>query len=179
MGFRAMGNLRIRRARPTDLDVLIRELGQRRVFDDRISRQKRGLGMLLTAWRGVRPIGVLYLWLEDAEEPELRRHIRGTPILNHLEIHPDFRGGGTGTKLIKGAERRLRMLGFDEVALAVEVTNRRAARLYARLGYREWPHSTVRCYSPTDGDSQGAVEICWIMVKPLHGEGQVELPQLQ
>ena len=174
-----MGNLRIRRARPTDLEVLIRELGQGRFFDDRISRQKRGLGMLLTAWLGARPIGVLYLWLEKAEEAELRQHIPGTPILNHLEIHPDHRGGGTGTKLIKAAERRLRMLGFGEVALAVEITNRRAARLYARLGYREWPHSTVRCYSLTDGDSQGAVEICWIMVKTLNGEGQVVAPQLQ
>jgi len=174
-----MGNLRIRRARVSDLEILIREFGQRRIFDDRISRQKRGLGMLLTAWRGARPVGVLYLWVEEAEEPELRQHIPGTPILNHLEIHTEHRGGGMGTKLIKAAERRLRMLGFDQVALAVEVTNRRAARLYARLGYREWPHSTVRCYSLTDGDGQRAVEVCWIMIKPLHGEGQVELPQPQ
>jgi len=174
-----MGNLRIRRARVSDLEILVREFDQRRVLDDRISRQKRGLGMLLTAWRGARPVGVLYLWLEEAEEPELRQHIPGTPILNHLEIHTEHRGGGMGTKLIKAAERRLRMLGFDQVALAVEVTNQRAERLYARLGYREWPHSTVRCYSLTDSHGQRAVEICRIMVKALHGEGQVELSQLQ
>jgi GNAT superfamily N-acetyltransferase len=167
-----VGTLHIRRARPTDLDVLIRELGQRRFFTDRLARQSAGRGMLLTAWRGARPIGVLYLWLEPAEEAELRTHLPGTPILNHLEIHADHRGGGTGTKLMRAAERRLRKLGFGQVALAVEVTNKRAARLYARLGYVDWPYPTIRCYSLTDG-ARRAVEICRIMVKPL-GQGQVE-----
>lgn len=162
-----MGNLHIRRARPADLEVLIRELGQRGFFDDRMARQHKRLGMLLTAWDGIRPIGVVYLWLEDAEEVELREHLPDTPILNHLEIHPDHRGGGTGTKLIKAAERRLRKLGFERVALAVEVTNRRAARLYKRLGYEEWPHPYVRCYSLTDSHGERYVEVCRIMVKVL------------
>jgi GNAT superfamily N-acetyltransferase len=162
-----MGNLHIRRARPADLEVLVRELGQRRFFNDRISRQNKRLGMLLTAWRGVRPIGVVYLWLEDAEEAELREHLPDTPILNHLEIHPDHRGRGTGTKLINAAERRLRKLGFHQVALAVEVTNRRATRLYRRHGFEEWPHPTVRCYSLTDSNGERRVEICQIMVKTL------------
>jgi ribosomal protein S18 acetylase RimI-like enzyme len=164
-----VGNLHIRRARPADLDVLIRELGQRRFFDDRISRQRRRLGTLLTAWRAGFPVGVIYLWLERAEEAELREHLPGVPILTHLEVHPDHRGDGTGTRLIEAAERRLRRLGFDQVALAVEVTNERAARLYERLGYGEWPHSTVRCYSLTDGNGR-AVEICRIMVKRLLGQ---------
>jgi GNAT superfamily N-acetyltransferase len=162
-----MDNPYIRRARPADLDVLIQELGQRQVLDDRVSRQNKGLGMLLTAWRGLRPVGVIYLWLEDAEEPELREHLPGTPILNHLEIHPDHRGHGTGTKLVMAAERRLRKLGFHQVALAVEVDNRRAARLYQRLGYQEWPHSTIKCYSLTDGDGERHVEVCCVMVKAL------------
>jgi len=165
-----MGNLHIRRARPTEYDVLIQELGQRRFIADRFSRQATGLGMLLVAWRGTRPIGIIYLWLEDAEEAELRERLPGTPILSHLEIHRDHRGSGTGTKLITAAERRLHKLGFEQVALAVEVTNRRAARLYIRLGYREWPHPTVKCYSLTDGRGQRHAEICRIMVKPLHAE---------
>ena len=162
-----MGNLRIRRARRSDLAVLIRELGQRRFFDDRLARQSRGDGMLLTAWRGAWPIGVIYLWLEDAEEAEIRDHLPGTPILNHLEIHADHRGGGMGTKLITAAERRLRKLGFDQVALAVEVTNPRAAKLYERLGYLDWPHPTITCYSLTDGSGRREVEICRILVKLL------------
>jgi ribosomal protein S18 acetylase RimI-like enzyme len=162
-----MGNLRIRRARPADLDVLIKGLGQRGFFDDRFSRQSKRLGMLLIAWRDVRPIGVVYLWLEDAAEAELREHLPDTPILNHLEIHPDHRGGGTGTKLIRAAERRLRKLGFQQVALAVEITNQRATLLYRRLGYEEWPHPNVECYSLTDGGGVRRVEVCRIMVKTL------------
>jgi GNAT superfamily N-acetyltransferase len=162
-----MGNLQIRRARPADLEVLIRELGQRVFFDDRMSRQHKNLGMLLVAWLDDRPIGVIYLWLEEAEEAELREHLPGTPILNHLEIHPDHRGQGIGTMLLDAAERRLRMLGFCQVALAVEETQQRVARLYKRLDYEDWPHPTVRCYSLTDGGRERRVEICRIMVKEL------------
>jgi ribosomal protein S18 acetylase RimI-like enzyme len=162
-----MGNLHIRRARPADLERLVRELGQRRFFADRFARQAGRSGTLLTAWRGNRPVGVIYLWLEEAEEDELRARLPGTPILNHLEIHADHRGRGIGTRLITAAERRLRMLGFAEVALAVEVTNERAARLYKRLGYDDWPYPEVRCYSLTDGKGERHVEICRIMVKPL------------
>ena len=162
-----MGNLRIRRARPADLDVLVREFGQPEFFADRFARQADRRGTLLTAWRGNRPVGVLYLWFEEAEEDEIREHLPKTPILNHLEIHPDHRGRGIGTRLINAAERRLRVLGFREVLLAVEITNGRAARLYKRLGYDDWPHPAVRCYSLTDSKGERHVEICRIMVKPL------------
>jgi GNAT superfamily N-acetyltransferase len=162
-----MDNLHVRRARPEDLEVLVRDLGERQFFDDRFDRQNKHLGMLLTAWRGVRPIGDIYLWLEDAEEAELREHLPGVPILNHLEVHPDHRGQGTGTKLLEAAERRLRMLGFGKVALAVEVDNERAIQLYRRFGYAEWPHPFVRCYSLTDSAGIRRVEICRIMVKLL------------
>lgn len=162
-----MGDLRIRRARAADLDAIDGELGQRRFFADRLARQHERLGMLLTAWLDARPIGVIYLWLEAAEEPELREHLPGTPILTHLEIHPRHRGRGHGSLLIAAAERRLRMLGHERVTLAVEIGNRRAEQLYIRLGYVEWPHSTVKCYSLTDGNGQRDVETCLIMVKGL------------
>lgn len=162
-----MDDLRIRRARAAEYDVLVDELGQRRFFDDRFPRQDRQLGILLAAWRDDHPIGVIYLWLEDAEEPELREHLPGTPILTHLEIHPDHRGGGAGTALIQAAERRLRMLGFKQVALAVEIDNDGAARLYKRLGYEDWPHDTIECLSLTDGSGERSIEICQIMVRRL------------
>jgi GNAT superfamily N-acetyltransferase len=174
-----VGTLHIRRARQADLDILVRELGQRRFFADRIDRQSTGRGMLLTAWHDADPIGVLYLWLEPAEEAELRSRLPGTPILNHLEIHADHRGGGMGTKLMQAAERRLRKLGFGQVALAVEVTNDRAAALYTRLGYADWPYPTIRCYSLTDG-ARRAEEICRIMIKPLgHEQAEARLGQAE
>ena len=162
-----MDDLLIRRTRSADLPILIQELGQRRWFDDHFCRQTKGLGMMLAGWRDIRPVGVIYLWLDEAEEPELREHLPGTPILTHLEIHPDHRGNGAGSALIEAGERRLRLLGFTQVALAVEIDNEGAVRLYERLGYEEWPHGVVKCFSPTDGNGEGQIEICKVMTRKL------------
>jgi GNAT superfamily N-acetyltransferase len=162
-----MGSLQIRRARRGDLAVLPAELGPPYYFLDRFDRQEQGLGALLVAWRDDRPIGVLYIWLEPAEEPEIREHLPGTPLLTHLEIHTRHRKQGTGTKLLEDAERRLRLLGHRRVALAVEENNNHAARLYTRLGYEEWPHPTVKCYAIADKEGNLEIEFCRVLVKTL------------
>jgi GNAT superfamily N-acetyltransferase len=164
-----MLDLHIRPARSTDLAALTGELGQGPYFVDRLSRQQAGRGLLLTAWRDDHPIGDVYLWLEPAEEPEIREHLPDTPLLTHLEIHADHRNQGTGTKLMLAAEQELVALGHEQVALGVEVTNVAAAMLYLRLGYREWPHPPVRCYALADGKGTRRIEICRIMVKRLAG----------
>ncbi|MCT2581538.1 GNAT family N-acetyltransferase [Actinophytocola gossypii] len=162
-----MHTLLIRTARPAELALLVRELGDRPFFVDRFARQGDGRGLLLVAWSDDRPVGVVYLWWEPAEEPELRLHLPGTPLLTHLEVHADHRARGTGSALIAAAERELVRRGHTAVALAVEVGNDGAARLYRRLGYAEWDQPPIRCYSLTDGNGQRAVEICRILVKPL------------
>ncbi|HEX2130330.1 MAG TPA: GNAT family N-acetyltransferase [Actinophytocola sp.] len=162
-----MRTLQIRVARSAELATLTRELGQRPFFLDRLARQEDGRGLLLVAWHGDRPVGVVYLWWEPAEEPELRLHLPGTPLLTHLEVHADHRARGMGSALIEAAERELVRRGHAAVALAVEVTNDRAARLYRRLGYADWDQPPIRCYSLTDGNGQREVEICRILVKPL------------
>lgn len=164
-----MRDLTIRPARPDDLTSLIQRLGQARFFADRLDRQTDQRGVLLTAWRAGLVIGDVYLWLEPAEEPEIREHLPGTPLVTHLEIHPEHRRQGVGTSLIGAAEQLLTVAGHDQVALAVEVTNRAAAKLYTRLGYQEWPHPPVKCYSPGDDNGHRRVEICNVMVKPLAG----------
>lgn len=166
-----MGNLQIREARHEDLAVLPRELGPRHYFADRLGRQDERLGVLLIAWRDGRPIGVVYLWLEPAEEPEIREHLPDTPLLTHLEIHQNHRKQGTGTTLLKAAERRLTKLGHDRVALAVVEGNTRAAKLYTRLGYEEWPHPAVKCYAMSDDDGELEIEFCRVLVKTLVREG--------
>jgi GNAT superfamily N-acetyltransferase len=164
-----MRDLTIRPARPEDLTSLIRRLGQGRFFADRLARQRDERGVLLTAWHGGTVIGDVYLWLEPAEEPEIRTFLPGVPLVTHLEIHRDHRCLGAGTRLIRAAEQWLTRLGHAEVALAVEVNNRAAARLYTRLGYREWPHPPVTCYSPGDLNGHRRVELCFVMVKKLSG----------
>ncbi|KOV88359.1 GNAT family N-acetyltransferase [Nocardia sp. NRRL S-836] len=162
-----MRDVTIRPARPEDLGSLAGRLGQDRFFADRLDRQSESRGVLLTAWRGGLVIGDVYLWLEPAEEPEIRRYLPETPLVTHLEIHRDHRRQGVGTSLIGAAERLLADRGHDEVALAVEIGNTAAAKLYTRLGYRDWGHSAVKCYSLADENGHRDVEICDVMVKAL------------
>lgn len=162
-----MSALGIRPAEPTDLAALTEELGQRPFFTDRLARQADGRGVLLTAWLNNRPIGDAYLWLEPAEEEPIREYLPETPLLTHVEIHPHHRRQGHGTALITTAERELVNLRYRRVALAVEQYNLDATRLYHRLGYREWAHSTVECHSFADGTGLDEAETCRIMVKRL------------
>lgn len=162
-----MRGLSIRPARPEDLPSLAQRLDQREYFADRLDRQADGRGVLLTAWQGELVIGDVYLWLEPAEEPEIRTHLPGTPLVTHLEIHPALRGNGVGTRLIHASEQLLAERGFEDVALAVEVGNARAEQLYTRLGFREWPHELVKCYSSVDGNGHREAETCKVLVKQL------------
>jgi GNAT superfamily N-acetyltransferase len=159
--------LTIRRA--GDLASLTRRFGQRRFFADRLSRQDAGRGVLLTAWHENVMVGDVYLWLEPAEEPEIEQNLKGVPLVTHLEVHPDHRRKGFGTLILGAAEWLLASWGYSEVALAVEVTNTEAERLYVRLRYENWSHPRVICYSPADRDGHRLPEICNVMVKHLSG----------
>ncbi len=162
--------LLVERADPDGEDVerLIHELGQRDFFQDRIARQKAGNGVLLIAWSSDHPIGDAYLWMEPAEEPDIRRHLPDVPLLTHVEVREDLRCLGVGTTLIAAAEREVIVRGYRRVALAVEESNERAARLYERCGYRDWGHSRVHCFAYDDGSGKSRpVEICRVLVKNL------------
>ncbi|MFL6141527.1 MAG: GNAT family N-acetyltransferase [Labedaea sp.] len=163
-----MRDLEVRPARLADLEALVGALGQQQFFIDRLARQNSGRGILLTAWKGARAQGDVYLRLEPAEEPEIRMLLPGVPFLTHLEVVPRYQNRGIGTQLITAAERHLHRLGHDQVALAVEITNLDAARLYKRLGYTHWNHNPVVCYARLDDDRLSVrAEICDVLVKQL------------
>jgi GNAT superfamily N-acetyltransferase len=162
-----MQRTHIRTADDEDLAALVAHLGQRDYFADRLARQAKNLGVLLTAWRGTRPIGDVYLWLEPAEEPEIRDRLPGIPLLTHLEVHRDHRDHGLGTALISAAERELAGRGHDRVALAVERTNDDVARFYDHRGFTEWPFGLVPCLTHPENGELRKVEICRILVKAL------------
>lgn len=169
-----MSDVEIRPAQAADLVVLVDAFGDEDFFADRIARQRAGRGVLLTAWADSVPIGDVYLWLEPADEPEVRQHLPGVPLLNHVEVHPDHRNQGIGTELVWAAERMLAERGYDQVALAVRIDNIDAYRLYARLGYRVWPHPPVECLYEVrlpDGSRKRCPEICYMLVKPLADTG--------
>lgn len=133
---------------------------------DRLRRQLHGNGVLSVALLRGHCVGMAYLWLEPAEEPELRRFLPGVPLLTHLCVHRDFRRGRIGAALIGVTERAAARRGRAGVALAVEPDNHGARRLYQRLDYRVWSHGLVDCATDVmlfGGDVR--VDRCQIMVK--------------
>jgi GNAT superfamily N-acetyltransferase len=146
----------VRRARSADLVPFAAALGDQ--------------GVLFFAWLGNRPAGAVCLWLEEAEEFPIRWHLQGVALLTHLEVHPEMRNRGVGAALVEAAEKHLVELGHERVALTVRTDNPAAARLYDRLGYRDWGHGEVTCYARAilpDGKVLEVPERCHVMIKDL------------
>ena len=68
------------------------------------------------------------------------------------------------------AEGTARQLGYERIALGVGLDNRRARRLYERLGYGDWGQGTVVgtwVEYPDDGPPVTLSEVCDLLVKRL------------
>lgn len=160
----------VRQAGSADLESFARVLGDHGFLADRLDRQWKGRGVLFLAWLGCLPAGDVYLWLEWAEEAPIRWHLPGVALITHLEVASDLRNRGIGQALVGAVERHLVEAGHDRVALAVRTDNSDAARLYQRLGYRDWGHGVVTCYAHrilSDGSVLEEPERCHVLVKDL------------
>lgn len=166
-----MRNLVVRTAGVDDLRPLVATLGDDGPFpdwlhrSDWLRRQRAGSGELLVALLAGRHVGMIYLWLDDADEAPIRRHLPRVPLLRHLRVSRDYQRRQIGTRLIAAAEERLRMRGHGRVALAVDVTNTEAAGLYERLNYRDWGFGDVACL-PLEPEQQD-MDLCRVLVKTL------------
>jgi GNAT superfamily N-acetyltransferase len=153
-----------------DLPRLVRVFGQELFFAERLDLQHQGRGILFAGWLGEVPTGVVYLRLEAADEREIRERLPGVALLQHLEVRADRRNQGVGTALIAAVEDWLRAREHSRVALGVRLDNPGATRLYARLGYVEWPHPAIETmreeYLPS-GERRQVPELCRIFVKEL------------
>lgn len=92
------------------------------------------------------------------------RPVSGVGVSWMLAVHETVRGLGIGTALIEVLEDRARTRACRAVRLSVEHDNPAAARLYARLGYREvgtavesWPIGERRTY----------VTVCTVLERSL------------
>ncbi|WP_280337843.1 GNAT family N-acetyltransferase [Nocardia wallacei] len=143
----ALPGLTIEAATAADVEDLSQRFGKPWILEDRLQRQGRGDGVLFVARRDGSPVAHGYLWLEDAEEPEIRSGLPGVALINHLEVADGLQGRSIGSELIAHMERYARVeAGRDRIALAVLPGNTAAARLYERLGYADWGRGTVQCY---------------------------------
>ncbi|GAA1691427.1 hypothetical protein GCM10009765_46050 [Fodinicola feengrottensis] len=168
----ALDGLTIRAAGMGDLPVLaardIDRLGQ---LYDRLERHEADRGELLIALIAGRPVGHIYLWREDAEEPELREHLPAVPLIMNLWVSDDHRRQGIGKELVARAEADLSGAGHREVALGVHPDNTDAIKLYLSLGYEQWGYGQIAtCKEPARaGKERFANDICEIYVKRLNG----------
>lgn len=171
----------IRHARSSDLAILSDNFGDEGFFTDRLTRQDQGRGALLVAWQNDRPIGHIYIWLEPSDTPEVREYIPGVPLLSHVEVHPDYRSRGVGTELIATAEQMLRDDGFNEVALAAQIDDRIAGRLFRRLGYSDRQHPPIEVMRDVrlpDGTRKRQSVSCLVMIKRLRADPVADFDRL-
>jgi GNAT superfamily N-acetyltransferase len=172
----------VRRVTSSDLPLLVQELpmegrpgagDQEPYFTEAFRRQERGDGILLVALLDGRPVGDVYVQLGGPTEEVLRERLPGVPLLMHLEVHEEIRNRGIGSAIIARVEHELRGLGHRRVALGVRLDNKKAARLYERLGYtqldengKQFVLSTVKV-EWIDGKAQHLPDVCWVYVKDL------------
>ena len=162
--------MEIRPGSAADLATLVEVLGERHFFTDRLARQQHGGGVLLVAWLDGRPVGDVFLDCGPAAQAEVRRHLPGVPMLDHLEVPGPLQGRGIGTALIRAAEDHARHLGHERIALGVGLDNPNARRLYERLGYADWGHGTVVgtwMEHPDNGPPVTLSEVLAMLVKRL------------
>jgi len=136
-----LDGLRIAPAVPGDIDRLGRTFGPAAYayYRERSHRQ----GVLLVAQVGNRAVGAVYVSTEPALESAIIQHLGKVPMLHKLMVDEPVQRRLVGTKLVAAAEGELRRMHHRRVAIGVDVDNPRAARLYQRLGYREWAHGLL------------------------------------
>jgi ribosomal protein S18 acetylase RimI-like enzyme len=145
--------LTIRECRDSDLAPLEQHLpaGGRNVHAFHHAEQLAGRCRFLTAWENDLPVGsCLVLWTGPFDVT-VREAMPDAVELSQLHVHPDARGRGVGTALIRFAEEQVAARGGDTVTIAVAADNPRAAALYVRLGYEDTGIRWTARYRVRDG----------------------------
>jgi GNAT superfamily N-acetyltransferase len=156
----------IRAVDRADYPALVAAFGQPDYFADRIGRARHNLGEVLVAYVNNTPVGNVYLWCDPLEEPELRLAYPDAPLLNHLEVVPEWQGRGIGTALVAACEDAARKRGYDILVLGVGLDNPRAKALYERLGYVDWNRGPIVARW-TEPDGHGGIRAASLVVDTM------------
>jgi GNAT superfamily N-acetyltransferase len=162
-----LDGLRIAPAVPGDLDRLGRTFGPAAYayYRERSHRQ----GVLLVARVGRRAVGAVYVSTEPAPESAVIRHLGKVPMLHKLMVDKSVQRRFVGTRLVAAAEHELRRRHHRRLAIGVDVDNTLAARLYLRLGYREWAYGLLETVREDIKDGKVILlpDECRVFVKHL------------
>jgi GNAT superfamily N-acetyltransferase len=133
----------IERATPGDLAALVELLGilfqQEADFEPDVAKQEKGLGLILendaagvvlVAREGSAIVGMVTLLFTVSTAVGAR-----VCWLEDLVVHPNRRGGGIGTRLLRAAIDHATRRGPRRITLLTDGTNEGAARLYRAHGF--------------------------------------------
>lgn len=150
--------LTIRPLSREDLDRLFR--GSSRVFGEEwLERQDRSNAYVAVAELDGAPVGRVGL--------DFARSTPNAAYLSSAYVRRRFRSHGVGTALCLHLEDVARDRGFPAIRLGVNKKNRRAQRLYGRLGYDVCGEEIVRWPRRRLGRTIEVVEDCSAMQKQL------------
>ena len=159
---RSVTKVRIETATTNDVLDCVTEAADQRFFLNRLRRGARR-GRAFLAFDGSTPVGYVYLRFEEAEEPELRDLLPGTPLIQRLRVLPEHRLQGIGRELVAAVEETARRKHRHRIALGVDVHRPRPIGFYEKIGYQEWPYGRLQTFNEETGEP----EYCRIFVKDL------------
>ncbi len=105
----------------------------------RLIVENPGTGAIFIARNGGAPVGMVSLLFTVSTA-------EGGPAcwLEDMVLHPDWRGGGLGTRLLQYAIDWARARGFTRISLLTDQTNEGAIRFYRRQGFVESAMTVLR-----------------------------------
>jgi ribosomal protein S18 acetylase RimI-like enzyme len=132
--------------------------------------QERGDTTFLIAWSDSTVLGTGVVRWSDLLGYQLSGLLPGCPEICHLQVRPEYRGEGVGSRLIAAAEDLVRSRGITKVGVVVGVDNPRAAALYQRLGFVSTGQTIVGEYDWQDDEGRihHEVETNAVLVKDLN-----------
>jgi ribosomal protein S18 acetylase RimI-like enzyme len=163
----------VRPLRSYEVDIVAAQLNAARnaaTHRSRLKLQEDGVLVYLIAWIGDTPVGHgMLLWEGPTGTP--KQHIdRACPYVEDLWVRNDLRSKGVGARMLAEMTMLAIAHGYDAVSLSVGVENRRAIRLYKRLGFATAPiprFTLSGMVAMANGETQFWSEKCQYMLKSL------------
>ena len=171
----------VRPLRRDEIRVVADELNPARNADthrSRLSLQDDGVLVYLIAWLDGKPVGHgLLLWRGPTGSP--KQHIdKVCPYVEDLWVRKDLRSRGVGARILAEMTILAVANGHGSISLSVGVDNRRAIRLYERMGFTtsRIPLFTLSgMVAMANGETQFWSEKCQYMFKSLDFREEREL----